>query len=183
MHKFLVFSRLICTCALLLSFVSCQKQNASPEAEQSFAPNFTLAKTNNELAAIQADPAANIVRTRQDLDALISSNKSPLIKLSAADRADFLDKLVFRENVGVVSFYYGDVAAKLSYDDLAQVVAAFGLDAKQGFWGLSQDPAINQQLQGGGTTEPSFMADHIRYRCIGPHNCLSAAEWICTSNC
>jgi hypothetical protein len=182
MRTLFLFSRAVCACVFLLSFASCEKKNVPPTAvEQSFTPNFTLAKTNSELATIQANPTANTVRTRQDLDTLISSNKSPLIKLSAADRADFLDKLVFRENVGVVSFYYGDVAAKLSYD------------AKQGFWGLSQDPAINQQLENGGSTPAksfvnnqevqSRVPDYKNYMCFGRGSCYQADGWICMSGC
>ena len=199
MHTFLTFGiRTTCAWVLLFNLTGCEKNNALPTVGQSPAPNFTLAKTNNELKAIQANPRANIIRSKKDLTALIASNKSPLSKLTPTERERFINGLVFRPNVGVVSFYYGELVSKLSYDDMAQVVAAFGLDAKQGYWGLSQDPAIKQQLLMGGSlsSEQSNKmsalddeqlqeesGDHSGYACISKGNCYKAKGWICLSGC
>ena len=199
MRTFLTFSiRTICAWALLFNLAGCEKNDTLPAVEQAFTPNFTLAKTNNELKAIQANPRANIVRSKQDLNALIASNKSPLSKLTPTDREQFINSLVFRQDVGVVSFYCGEITSKLSYEDMAQVVAAFGLDAKQGYWGLSQDPAIKQQLLTGGSLPSGHTGkvstldddqlqqesgDHNGYACISKGNCYKATGWICLSGC
>ncbi len=186
----------ICASLLLFSTTSCEKSNNTPSTQQSFVPNFTLARTNSELAAIQADPRANIIRSREELEISIASNKSPLAKLSKSQQEEFISKIVFRKGVGAVSFYYGTIASQLSYEELAQVVAAFGLDAKRGYWGLSQDPAIRRQFDTGGGLSSSSSANqsiddeeeategnHVGYACVSKGNCYKAKGWICMSGC
>nr|WP_294943427.1 hypothetical protein [uncultured Mucilaginibacter sp.] len=183
--------------ALAVLFVSCQKENSSnglKTIDDKPAINFTPAKTSAELLALRAQKSANLVRTLEDFDKVASSKTTPLRKLSPTQLADFRKSLVVREGVGVVSLYYGDLKETLSYDDFSTVLALFGLDVKEGYWGLSNDPAIQSKLVTGntqinavdnGVNSVAPVEDHSGYLCSALllHTCKKAANSICLSGC
>lgn len=152
--------------------------------------NFVLAKTSNELRAIQNDPKANIIRTKSDFDAVVQSNSTPLSKLSDDQIKDFRDHLVERDGLGIISMKFGVIQAALSADDFAEVMGMFGVDTKEGFWGFSQDPKIIEQLNDGVITTKDgkvrgakTFTDYDGYYCSGPSSCSKDEDSICLTGC
>ena len=180
----------LCFIALSSAAISCDKQRVLPElAKTSYTPNFVLAKTGNELLKLQEDPKTNLLRTPQDYKALLESGGTPLSKLSKEVQEAFGTGIVYRPGIGVAGVDFSSIKALLTYDEFAQVLATFGMDVKQGYFGLSRDPAIIAQLaMGGGTQTGNFqddqlMTDYEGYKCSGPHTCTAMADVICMSSC
>ena len=173
----------------------CQQDDVRPTADSQklmgYTPNFVLAKTNSELRLLQQDPKTNFVRSGRQLEALIGSKSFPLARLPKAIVERFVSRLNFREGTGATSIEFGEIKAALSYEELAQVLAAFGLDIKQGYWGLSQDPAIIRQLQLGGNIQANTSSSYIEEplgedfkgaKCEN-HSCVYAPDSICLASC
>jgi len=162
------------------------------------AINFTPAKTSAELMALRTQKSANLIRTLEDFDKVAASKTTPLSQLSAKQLGDFRKSLLVKDGIGVVSLYYGDLKESLSYDDFSTVLALFGLDVKQGYWGLSNDPDIQSKFVTGnlktnsnnavgddGSNAVAPVEDHSGYLCstVLVHTCKKAASSICLSGC
>jgi len=186
------FSLALLICLFVYS--SCQKEQTNiNSADTKLAPamNYTPAKTSTELMALRANKSANIIRTVLEFDNILSLHNTPLDKLSNEQLTDFRNSLVVREGVGVVSLHYGVLKEALSYDDFAVVLSLFGLDVKQGFWGLSNDPAIQAKLSPQGpkissndSVEASAIGkDYEGYLCSLQKTCTKSKDYICMSGC
>jgi hypothetical protein len=108
---------------------------------------------------------------------------------------DFRNNIVVRKGVGVVGFKFGRVRKLLSEDDFAKVLSMFGIDAKKGYWGFSNDLEILAKL---GSVRNHFSSissssngddeqfeDHKGYYCsvTDPHTCKVNPDCICLSGC
>nr|WP_294943425.1 hypothetical protein [uncultured Mucilaginibacter sp.] len=178
----------------LFIYSSCQKEQSGVNStDRKLAPamNFTPAKTSAELMALRANKDANIIRTVQEFDNTVSLQNTPLAKLSSTQLATFRNSLVVRDGLGVVSLHYGVLKEALTYDDFAVVLGLFGLDVKQGYWGLSNDPAIQAKLspptqQTSSVSETNAVAvgkDYEGYYCSLQKTCTKAKDYICMSGC
>ena len=193
-------SILFCAASAVMAFSSCEQDISKSPApvpssslESQLKLNFTLAKTNAELAKLHADKNANLVRTPAQFDAILAAGQTPLARLPKAVQQEFRSHLVFREGIGVVGLNFACIESELSYDEFAQVLALFGLDVKQGYWGFSKNPKIMQQLAAGGSgNEASIIdepvveepgTDYKGYHCNGKHTCLKYSPDICLSGC
>jgi hypothetical protein len=167
--------------ASLLVF-ACGDNNETPTVADAgkFVPNFVLAKTGAELEAIRADERANVIRTLEDFDKVIELKRTPLAYLPGDVIKDFRDNLIVRENLGIVGIKFRIIKAQLSQDEFAEVMALFGLDAKQGFWGFSKDPSVlaKMKIRGGRT-----MTDYEKYKCVSRATCESSSAHICLTGC
>lgn len=172
-------------------FTACEKEQAfnAPKAKEIVPSiNFTPAKTSAELMALRTDGTANLIRTIGDFDAAVASQATPLSKLSATELAEFKNSLVVRDSIGVVSMHYGVLEQALSYDDFAVAMTLFGLDIKQGYWGLSNDPAIQAKLglpslKVNSENAVAVVKDYIGYYCSLKKTCTQAKDYICMSGC
>jgi hypothetical protein len=190
---------------LMLASISCKKSQSSSDVKvtSAYQINFTPAKTPNELRELQANKNANLIRTLSDFDAVVASGSTPFSKLSPTDLEAFRSSLVVRDGLGIVGLQYGVLLGKMSYNDFSNAFAAFGLDIKKGFWGVSQDPEIVAQLADkpafkvmdggtddeefdpelGGGTDFSSGKDYYNYYCYGIHTCKKASTYWCMSGC
>lgn len=180
--------------ALAIAFTSCQK-NASESIEPSSissAEKVVLAKTGNEYVNLVFNPKVNIIRSRKDLDKIISNGQTPLRKLSSKALAIFRSEIVeMKHSIGGMNI--GVIRDGLSYNDFCEVMALFGMDVDKGYWGLSQNPAIMYQMKQGGseaTTMKLIAAspneDYQGYACAGKgtHNCIAMNnDYICMHTC
>jgi hypothetical protein len=188
-YQFTSFTTAVLLTATCL-FSSCQKQTAEqPQPTTSkYDLNFVPAKTNNELRLLQQNPKADLVRTPADFDALLATGHSPLAKLHTSVQQAFRNDIVFRSGVGVVGLKYESIQPLLSEDEFAEVLASFGLDAKQGYWGFSKNPKIIKQLSGSTATTNS-VDDQFEsvtgegYRCAEHNTCEAAPGFICVAGC
>jgi hypothetical protein len=201
-------------CGTVILLTACKKNNSESaissanlqsntiSALKKYVPNFTLAKTNSELKQVQNDPNSNIIRSLSQFDKIAAEYNTPLSKLSLTQLQQFRTDLTVRESIAVVGINTEAIAKYLSYDDFAEVLTMFGLDVKQGFWGLSHDPLIIQKLAlptlktngvGGGDgdddgdgTGISGGTDKLNYRCASTpqgYVCQSAYGFICLAGC
>lgn len=174
-----------------LFFYSCnKKETITPEdTGVKNAVNFTPAKTNNELELLRANRENNVIRTLADFDALVSSKQSPLSKLPSEVISDFRNNLVVREDVGIVGLKYATIHSLLSEDEFAGVMAWFGLDTKNGFWGFSKNKDVIRKMNPARTMQISKdgegleRTDYKEYKCVSPHNCEINNRFICLSGC
>jgi hypothetical protein len=200
----------IATVLVTSVILSCKKADTtSADKQDGYVVNYTLAKTSNELAALQRNSSTNLIRTMNQFDAVAALKNTPLEKLSSTELAELRSSLVCRDGIGVVSLKYGTLEKNLSYDDFATVLSWFGMDVKQGYWGFSKDPAIIAQLalpkitlpknggyeslDGDDGTGPDTIyidpfappADHIGYYCslTLSHTCKKNSDFICLSGC
>lgn len=185
---------------LLSNFSSCKKDH-SAAAPKPYVINFVPAKTPNELQELKADKNANLIRSLADFDAVVAAGNTPFSKLAQSDLQALRSSIVVREGQGVVSLIYGDLAEKMSYDDFATAFSAFGLDIKEGFWGLSKDPQIIAAMSvtapvkindidepgyddgEGGDVDASAGKDYFNYYCAGIRSCKKNRNSWCMSGC
>jgi len=159
-----------------LAFTGCQRgEEVTGQQAGKYEINFIPAKTNTELEALRKDPNANLVRTLAQFDALVADRLTPLSKLPAGVVADFRNHIVFRDGVGVVGFKYGEIEEMLSTSELHEVMALFGLDTQNGFWGIS----------GGSPAGRTNFAeqDYPGYYCFRVGTCMYDNKSICLSAC
>lgn len=172
-----------------LFFYACKKKDNNSSFDSDTTINFTPAKTNNELALIRADKKNNVIRTLSDFDALVASKQSPLSKLPLEVIGDFRNHLTVRENVGIVGIKYASIYGLLSDDEFAEVMASFGLDVKDGFWGFSKNKDVINKMNPEATSvrdeslQSAFVEDYKGYECSSPHNCHVNDSYICLTGC
>jgi hypothetical protein len=184
---------------IIATFFACKKDmHTASSEEKAFTPNYTLAKTSNELLALKNDPNANIIKTLAQFDANIAH--SPLAKVPKDSLQSFRKSLVVRDGFGIVSLNYSALEQSLSYDDFAVVLSMFGIDAKQGYWGFSKDPKIIQKLNGDSNKRSAMLdeggddgdvgddggdglTDHTGYWCKFPRDCQKLRGYICMTGC
>lgn len=176
-----------CLIVFLIFISSCKKQTSSnSNVRIQYHPKYELAKTGNELAKLSGNSAVNIIRSKSDFDDFFKLYETPLLKLSQEELNDFRNNITDRKREGIVGFKFGDLKKKLSYDEFAEVMAMFGIDVKDGYWGFSKNPKIIEKLNSSkkirGTTTQAF-SDHENYKCESPHNCYATPDYICLSNC
>ena len=162
---------------LMMTFMtisqSCQNDKELTPVE--YEINFVPAKTNSELFELSKNPRANIIRDIVQLDYIIANKLSPLSKLSNEDITIFKQNLP-KGKYGFGSIYVGILKKNLSTDDYHKVMAMFGLDTKDGFWGSANNNAR--------TSSDGQGKDYAYRECDGKHNCVSVRQdIICTSNC
>jgi len=143
--------------------------------------NFTPAKTSNELIAIRSNPHANVVRTLSQFDNILTLNETPLNSLPKVVVDEFRSQIAVREGVGIVGLKYGTIKRLLSDDDFATVMAMFGVDTKNGFWGFSKNENVLKSVRG--KRLKVFFEDYKEYQCVSPHNCSTQANYICLTGC
>jgi hypothetical protein len=171
-------------------FSSCQKQTAEqPQPTTSkYDLNFVPAKTNNEFKSLSANLQYNIIRTPQELEALISAGKSPLAKLPISVQKEFEESITYRPGTGIAGLSFAALEGQLSYDEFAEVMVSFGIDIKQGYWGLSKDPKIMKTMGSASAVntnsfDDQFVKDYSGYQCTMPKTCETNSSYICTGNC
>jgi len=180
---------LICAFALSTAiFYACsKKQDQQTTNSKNSLINFTPAKTSSELVKLRAEKSNNVIRTLADFDKIITGKQSPLSKLPSEVVADFRSQIVVRDNVGVVGLDYGSIKKALSEDEFAEVMALFGLDTKNGFWGFSTNKEVLEKLKinslRDGSIKTTAFEDYMEYRCESPHTCTSANQKICLTGC
>lgn len=159
-----------------LSFTGCQQQEEAVTAQQSgkYELNFTPAKTNSELEALRKDPNANLIRTLAQFDALVADRLTPLSKLPSETLEEFRTNIVVREGIGVVSLKFGDVKKRLSPAEFNEVMALFGIDTENGFWGAASSNSARRS----NTAE-----DYHGYSCREKGTCETFVNAICLSGC
>nr|WP_294943426.1 hypothetical protein [uncultured Mucilaginibacter sp.] len=136
--------------AIVFTLASCQKDYSKADLKglaSQTSINFIPAKTSAELLSLRNQKSANIIRTLEDFDAAVLSRSTPLSKLSSDQILDFKNSLTIKPGTGIVSLQYSVLKSALSYDDFAGVMVFFGIDIKQGYWGLSNDPVIQAKLR------------------------------------
>jgi len=143
--------------------------------------NFVPAKTSNELAAIRNNPHANVVRTLSQFDNILALNETPLNTLPKEVVDEFRRQIAVREGVGIVGLNYGTIKKLLSDDDFASVMAVFGIDTKNGFWGFSKNERILKSVRG--KHLKVFFEDYKGYKCVSQHNCALNSDFICLDGC
>jgi len=62
--------------------------------------------------------------------------------LSEKQVSEFRTNLSIKQGKGVVSLQYSILKSALSFDDFADVMVPFGMNIKQVFWRLSNDPNL-----------------------------------------
>lgn len=161
-------------CIVFLISVSCENGNENIAGKQTgkYELNFTPAKTNAELRALRADPNANLIRTEDEFNKLITQSLTPLSNLPAHELDDFKRGIVFREGVGVVGLNIGIIKKTLKIDEYNEAMALFGLDTKNGFWGA-----------GNASGRADLGEDYKGYKCLTPGTCFKAVDWICLNGC
>jgi hypothetical protein len=146
-----------------------------------YSINFVPAKTSNELVAIRNNPHANVVKTISQFDNILALNETPLNTLPKEVIDEFRSQLVVRQGVGIVGLRYGTIKKLLSDDDFATVMAMFGIDTKNGFWGFSKNEGVLKSVRG--KRLKAFFEDYNEYRCSAPHTCSKSSDDICLSGC
>jgi len=193
MKKNNIFKTFILLIGLACSF-SCskesnlaQKKETSEKISRHYEINFTPAKTSGELLALRKDVKANLIRTVEEFEAIVAARNTPLARLSKEQIGSFRSSITFRKGVGVVSFNYGEIRSQLSYEEFAEVMKIFGLDIKQGYWGLSNDPTITKKMRAtklqSTVLEAGAPRDYIDYWCKYPQTCQKRKDWICMAGC
>ena len=117
---------------------------------------------------------AAMIRSKKELEKIAAMYNSPLSKLSTKDLAEFESKLVERQGVGIVSLRYDKVQKLLSEKDFYQLMTMFGLDLKNGYWGLSTNPNVIKQIRGSSQMTALFEGggtDYKGYYCHHPNSC------------
>jgi hypothetical protein len=143
--------------------------------------NFTPAKTSNELVALRNNSHANVIKTLSQFDNILALNESPLNALPKRVVDEFRSQLVVRAGVGIVGLKYGTIKSLLSDADFATVMATFGIDTKNGFWGFSANENVINSVRG--KRLKAIFEDYKEYQCVSSHNCSKMADYICLTGC
>lgn len=177
-------------------FYSCNKNSSENELSknETFAINFTPAKTSNELTQLRLESKSNVIRNSKDLDNILALKNTPLSKLSTQQLNEFKSEIVYRDGLGVVGFKYEILQSNLSEEDFNTVMNYFGIDSKNGFWGFSKNKDIVAKLSlrassngdddnDNDTSNPETGTDYKEYKCVSAHNCEMNDKYICLSGC
>jgi hypothetical protein len=149
--------------------------------------------------AIQADESVNTrnvafelapVKSQQTLRAYQSITPevlSPLGKLSASARAEFLSSLTFNEK-GLTGFNYRVLEDELTTSQVHSVLALFGAQhLTSRLEGARVETEVDQKLLKGSQAKSIFNPwldeNEKGYRCYEKGSCVEAKGWICTKNC
>jgi len=178
MKRNLVLKTSIAFCLLAsIAFFAFKRSGSSTMSSINFVP----AKTGTELVAIRNNPHANVVRTLSQFDNIVALKETPLNSLPKEVVDEFRSQIVVREGVGIVGLKYGTIKKLLSDDDFASVMAAFGVDTKNGFWGFSKNESVLKSVRG--KRLKVFFEDYKGYMCSSAHNCSLNADYICLTGC
>jgi hypothetical protein len=146
-----------------------------------YSINFTPAKTSNELVALRNNPRANVIKTLSQFDNILALNESPLNTLPKRVVDEFRGQIVVRPGVGIVGLKYGTIKSLLSDADFATVMATFGIDTKDGFWGFSNNANVVKSVRG--KRLETVFEDYNGYQCVSSHNCKKTTDYICMTGC
>jgi len=125
-----------------------------------------------------------VIQSQQDLRSYLASTpptSSPLAALSPTGRRRFLSSLSFNKR-GVTGFEYGALKAELSYSQIYQVLALFG---------IAEDASLISGARVVNATDRAIMVgprplhDYMNYYCQynSGGTCAPAYNYICTSHC
>lgn len=175
--SFTVFTLFMGTVFIIMS---CEKEELESHIlTKNYELNFEPALTNNEYDLLARNPKVNMIRSFEQFDQVVKEELTPLRKVSPEKISEFRETLVFREN-RLVGLGYGPIKNSVSNKELNQVLAIFGIDTKDGFWGLRSSASVqNMQVAG---IESDYI-DYKEYQCISKGTCYENSDHICLSGC
>ena len=113
------------------------------------------------------------IQSTQELEAYLQATpNSPLNRLSPDAKEHFVNSLMFTDK-GLGSFQYSELKT-LPATDIQQVLSLFGVERTISLFTKESAPSnLVEEID----------QDHEGYQCVSVGTCMSAAGYICTSNC
>jgi hypothetical protein len=153
---------------------------ASAESSDFVLPVDEVASLSNiafELAPVKSQ------QTLRAYQSITPEVLSPLGKLSASGRAEFLSSLTFNEK-GLTGFNYRVLEDELTPSQAHSVLALFGAQRLTSrLKGARIETEVDSVVLGSQAKIFTPEGDYSGYRCVERASCMEARGYICMSNC